>query len=78
MHPHLTTSTDDGDELIDARQAADQEFHGLVSARTIDSWRTLARAQPLPFVVLGKRRLYRRKDVRAYLAARTPARSPTK
>ena len=59
------------DELIDATQASREEFHGFIQPSTIRSWRTASRGQPLPFVVLGRRRLYRRRDIRAFIAAQT-------
>ena len=61
------------DELIDARQVALEELHGRVKARTVASWRSQSRAQPLPFIVVGRRRLYRRGDVRQWKASNTIA-----
>lgn len=66
-------ATDDGDELIDVVQVALEEFQGRVRPSTIDAWRTTARARPLPFVSMGGKRLYRRRDVRAFIAAHTHA-----
>lgn len=71
----MTTSKSiqDDDDLLDSRQVSVQEFNGFVSPRAIDSWRSPRRSQPLPFVKVGRRRLYRRGDVRQWKARNTIA-----
>ena len=68
-----TSATNSDDDLLDADQVAQQEFHGLIRPGTIRAWRTARRAQPLPFIAVGRRRLYRRRDIRAFIAAQTHA-----
>ena len=58
----------DEDELISAEQASAEEFQGHVSPYTINNWRTKSNARPLPFVMLGRQALYRRGDVRNFIA----------
>lgn len=73
-HPASTKPSDD--DLLDAKQVSVQEFDGAVKPRTIESWRGPRRAQPLPFVKAGRRRLYRRGDVRQFKARNTVAPAP--
>lgn len=72
MNPHTSTQVSD-DDLLDAKQVSVQEFDGAVKPRTIESWRSPRRAQALPFVKAGRRRLYRRGDVRQFKANNTVA-----
>jgi hypothetical protein len=58
-----STSTNRDDDLLDAHQVSVQEFGGMVPARTIESWRGPRRAQPLPFIRIGRKCFYRRSDV---------------
>lgn len=46
-----------------------------VPERTLTSWRTQARAQPLPFLKVGRLVRYRRADVQAFIESgrRNPA-----
>ena len=70
LHPNdAPHEPDDGDELLDAAQACEQEFQGRVQPKTLAGWRTARRAQPLPFIAVGRRRLYRRRDIRGFIAA---------
>lgn len=67
------TTTHCDNDLLDSRQVSVEEFNGFVTPRTVDSWRSPRRAQPLPFVKVGRRRLYRRGDVRDWKARNTIA-----
>lgn len=70
---HQTSTPVSDEDLLDAVQVSVQEFDGRVRPRTIESWRSPRRAQGLPFVVVGRRRLYRRGDVRQWKAQNTIA-----
>jgi len=70
---YMTNTTDHqqqrgDDDLLDAEQVASQELHGHVTPRTVESWRSPSRAQPLPYITVGRRRLYRRGDVRKFIS----------
>lgn len=67
------TATTQDDDLLDSAQVSSQMLGGRVKPRTIDSWRSPTRAQPLPFVRAGRRCLYRRSAVREWLAQNTSA-----
>ena len=69
-------ATNNDDDLLDADQVAKQEFHGLIQPGTIRAWRTARRAQPLAYVVAGRKRLYRRGDVRKFIASQTHLGAP--
>ena len=66
-----STSTNRDDDLLDARQVSVQEFGGMVPARTIESWRGPRRAQPLPFIRVGRKCFYKRADVIAFKKSNT-------
>lgn len=70
-----TPPSADDDELIDATQASREEFQGRVQPGTLATWRTVARGQPLPFVSVGRQRLYRRGDIRRFIAESTRLRA---
>ena len=71
-----TSATNSDDDLLDADPVAQQEFHGLIRPGTIRAWRTARRAQPLAYVVAGRKRLYRRGDVRKFIAEQTHQGAP--
>lgn len=59
------------DDLLDSAQVSREMLGGRVKPGTIDSWRSPSRAQPLSFVRVGRRCLYRRADVREWLKQNT-------
>ena len=61
------------DDLLDSGQVSTEMFGGRIKPSTINSWRSPGRAQPLPFVRVGHRCLYRRADVREWLKQNTTA-----
>lgn len=64
------------DDLLTASEVASEMLDGLVTTRTVESWRSPRRAQPLAFVKVGHRRFYTRGAVRAWLAANTVTAAP--
>jgi hypothetical protein len=66
-------ATTQDDDLLDSAQVSAQLLGGRVKPRTIDSWRSPGRAQPLKFIRVGHRCLYRASDVRQFLAENTTA-----
>ena len=60
------------EELIDPHEVCVM-LSGHVTPRTLAAWRKPGTAQPLPFVQIGRKCLYRRSDVHAYLAAAVTA-----
>jgi hypothetical protein len=66
-------SLPDDDDLLDSAQVSAQMLGGCIKPRTVDSWRSPRRAQPLAFVKVGRRCLYRRGAVREWLAQNTRA-----
>jgi hypothetical protein len=60
------TAATSADDLIDQAEVA--RLLG-VGKRAVASWRTKARAQPLPFIRLAGRIRYRRTDVQAFADA---------
>ena len=53
------------DDLLSETQVAEEFFRGLVSVRTIQTWRRLQKGPP--YVKIGHRVLYRRVDLVAYV-----------
>jgi hypothetical protein len=53
------------DDLLSETQVAEEFFRGLVSVRTIQTWRRLQKGPP--YVKIGHRVFYRRCDLIAYV-----------
>jgi hypothetical protein len=54
-----------GGDLLSEKQVAEEFFNGLVSVRTIQTWRRLRKGPP--FVKVGHSVFYRRADLVAYI-----------